>query len=122
MVEQSAVGCPLDPILRFLALKWLVHIVWLLGRAPSLRFSELQRDLPGDVSAKVLSGRLKELETLEIVLREDKGTSPPHVTYGLTARGRVLNEFLVGLEQQSRQLPLPDISGLSVEPETAGQK
>src|ERR1700684_2418939 len=59
-------GCPLDPVLSLLALKWLVHIVWLLGRNESLRFAELQRQLPGDVSAKVLSGRLKQLEALGI--------------------------------------------------------
>jgi DNA-binding HxlR family transcriptional regulator len=35
-------GCPLDPVLSLLALKWLVHAVWLLGRHETLRFAELQ--------------------------------------------------------------------------------
>jgi DNA-binding HxlR family transcriptional regulator len=100
-------GCPLDPVLSLLALKWLVHIVWLLGRNGTLRFAELQRQLPGDVSAKVLSGRLKQLEALGAVEREDKGTSPPHVVYGLTAYGQAVNELLTAIELRARQLSVP---------------
>ena len=107
--SPTLAGCPLDPVLSFLALKWLVHIVWLLGQQPTLRFAELQRRLEG-VSAKVLSGRLKQLEALEIIERDDKGTSPPHVSYRLTPYGLAINNFLASTEQRARQLPLPDIS------------
>jgi DNA-binding HxlR family transcriptional regulator len=101
-------GCPLDPVLNFLALKWLVHIVWLLGQVQTMRFAELQRQLHG-VSAKVLSARLKQLEMLALLEREDKGTSPPHVIYRLTPYGRSINEFLAGVELQARQLQLPAV-------------
>ena len=114
-VEQDQDGCPIDPVLRLLALKWLVHIVWFIGRRQALRFSELQQALPGQVSAKVLSARLKELERLAIIDREDKGTVPPHVIYRLTPSGQVLDKFLVELELRARQLSLPDISSLSVD-------
>jgi DNA-binding HxlR family transcriptional regulator len=109
-VQERSNGCSLDPILTFLALKWLAQIVWFLGLKQSLRFAELQRQLPGHVSAKVLSARLKQLERLEIIEREDKGTKPPHVVYRLTAYGRSINEFLKGIELQARQLPLPQVS------------
>jgi DNA-binding HxlR family transcriptional regulator len=116
MVEQTSTtpgelagGCPLDPVLNFLALKWLVHIVWLLGRTQTMRFAELQRHLPG-VSAKVLSARLKQLEMLALVEREDKGITPPHVIYRLTPYGRSINEFLAGIELGARQLQLPTVS------------
>ena len=102
-------GCPLDPVLNFLALKWLVHIVWLLGLAQTMRFAELQRQLPG-VSAKVLSARLKQLEMLALLEREDKGTNPPHVIYRLTPYGHSVNEFLAGIELKARQLQLPTVS------------
>jgi DNA-binding HxlR family transcriptional regulator len=108
---DSLAGCGLDPILSFLALKWLVHIVWFLGQQESLRFAELQRRLPGaGISAKVLSARLKQLESLAIVEREDKGTKPPHVVYRLTAYGRSVNEFLRALELQARTVSLPKVS------------
>ena len=105
--------CPIDPVLELLALKWLVHIVWFLGRERSLRFAALQRRLPGRVSAKVLSGRLKQLEKLGIVEREDKGTKPPHITYQLSSYGCAVDVFLTGLERQARTLPLPRLSSLS---------
>lgn len=107
---EGATGCPLDPVLGLLAQKWLVHIVWLLGRGESLRFAELQRQLPGGVSAKVLSARLKELETLNMVARDDKGTSPPHVEYRLTAYGRSIDDLLDNLELKARGLALPVMS------------
>jgi DNA-binding HxlR family transcriptional regulator len=103
-------GCPLDPVLGLLAQKWLVHTVWLLGRGESLRFAELQRQLPGDVSAKVLSARLKQLETLDMVVRDDKGTSPPHVEYRLTPYGRSIDGLLENLELKARDLLLPVMS------------
>jgi DNA-binding HxlR family transcriptional regulator len=105
----TSTGCPLDPVLSFLAQKWLVHVVWVLGQQPTLRFAELQRRLDG-VSAKVLSGRLKQLELLGIVERDDKGTSPPHVSYRLTPYGLAIHDFLARTERQARQLPLPDIA------------
>jgi DNA-binding HxlR family transcriptional regulator len=107
IAERNPAGCPLDPVLKFLALKWLVHIVWFLGQKPSLRFAELRRQLPGRVSAKILSQRLKQLEGLALVEREDKGTKQPHVTYRLTMGGRAMNDFLVAIEQQARKLSLP---------------
>src|ERR1700730_13136515 len=108
--DNGAPGCPLDPVLGLLAQKWLVHIVWLLGRGESLRFAELQRQLPGDISAKVLSARLKELETLNMVASNDKGTNPPHVEYQLTAYGRSINDLLETLELKARGLALPVMS------------
>jgi DNA-binding HxlR family transcriptional regulator len=107
--RRDRAGCSIDPVLSFLALKWLVHIVWFLGRARTLRFAELQRQLPGRVSAKVLSRRLKQLEQLAIVDREDKGTKLPHVIYRLTPYGRRLDSLLRGVEARARTLPLPDV-------------
>jgi DNA-binding HxlR family transcriptional regulator len=102
-------GCPLDPVLGLLAQKWLVHIVWLLGRNDSLRFAGLQRQL-GEVSAKVLSARLKQLETLDMIERNDKGTSPPHVDYRLTPYGRSIHGLLASIELKARDLSLPVVS------------
>jgi DNA-binding HxlR family transcriptional regulator len=99
-------GCPLDPILNLLARKWLVHIVWLLGRNRTMRFAELRRELKG-VSAKVLSARLRQLQKLAIIEREDKGLSPPHVNYCLTPDGETLDRFLLGINQLTDRFPLP---------------
>jgi DNA-binding HxlR family transcriptional regulator len=113
-------GCPLDPVLSLLAQKWLVHIVWLLGHNESLRFAELQRQLPGDISAKVLSARLKQLETLNMITRDDKGTSPPHVEYRLTSYGRSIDGLLENLELSARGLALPALPSASLTEEAIG--
>ena len=119
-MPQDAAGCPLDPVLSLLAQKWLVHIVWFLGHNENLRFAELQRQLPGDVSAKVLSGRLKQLETLKMIVRDDKGTSPPHVEYRLTTYGRSINDLLKNLENKARGLSLPVVSAAALSEDAAG--
>jgi DNA-binding HxlR family transcriptional regulator len=116
--DAGAPGCPLDPVLSLLAQKWLVHIIWFLGHGGNLRFNELQRQLPGEVSAKVLSGRLKQLETLKLVVREDKGTMPPHVEYRLTDYGRSINDLLANLESKARGLSLPVVTPAAVPDET----
>ena len=113
-------GCPLDPVLSLLAQKWLVHIVWLLGHNESLRFAELRRQLPGDISAKVLSARLKQLETLDMIARDDKGTSPPHVEYRLTSYGRSIDVLLESIELNSRGLVLPALPSSSLTEEVIG--
>jgi DNA-binding HxlR family transcriptional regulator len=113
-------GCPLDPVLSLLAQKWLVHIVWLLGHNESLRFAELRRQLPGDISAKVLSARLKQLETLDMIARDDKGTSPPHVEYRLTSYGRSIDVLLESIELNSRGLVLPALPSASLTEEVIG--
>jgi DNA-binding HxlR family transcriptional regulator len=118
--KAGILGCPLDPVLSLLAQKWLVHIIWFLGHSEALRFSELQRQLPGEISAKVLSARLKELETLNMIARDDKGTSPPHVEYRLTPYGRSVEALLESLELKARGLALPVMSAPALPEESVG--
>lgn len=87
-------ACRVDDFLKFLAREWMSHIVWTLGREEAMRFGALRRALPGAVSARVLSGRLKELESYGLVSRHDAGKMPLHVEYRLTADGRRLDAAL----------------------------
>jgi DNA-binding HxlR family transcriptional regulator len=92
--HQTDAGCRVDPFLKILAREWTSHIVWALGRKPSIRFGALRRALPGAISARVLSARLKELESLGLIVRHDKGKLPLHVEYSLTDEGRRLDAEL----------------------------
>lgn len=87
-------GCSVDHFLKFLAREWMSHIVWTLASEKSMRFGALRRALPGAVSARVLSSRLKELEAYGLVSRHDAGKLPLHVEYALTADGHVLHAAL----------------------------
>ena len=94
IAHPNDVGCGVDDFLKFLAREWLSHIVWTLGRQETMRFGALRRALPGAVSARMLSKRLKELEVYGLVSRHDAGRLPLHVAYGLTAAGRRLDAAL----------------------------
>lgn len=53
------------------------------------RFSEIENSVP-DLSARMLSGRLKELEAEGIVRRTVHPESPVRIDYELTPKGRAL--------------------------------
>ena len=82
------------------------------------RFSELRADIPV-VSAKVLSARLKELESIGIINRSVQPTSPPSVEYELTELGRSLEPLLLQMRdwgerfKATAQSRRPDQSGAS---------
>jgi DNA-binding HxlR family transcriptional regulator len=98
-------GCPLEEVLSFLAGAWTPKILWYL-RAEPRRFGDLKRDL-GRISAKVLTTRLRELESRGIVTRTVMPTSPPTVEYELTEFGMRFQPVLdtiaeVGVELNAR--------------------
>ncbi len=80
--------------LRFLGAAWTPDLLWFLREEPR-RFGDLRRDLSG-VSAKVLTGRLRDLQRLGVVRRTIVATSPATVEYSLTQLGE---RFLPLLEQ-----------------------
>ena len=75
--------------------KWKLVLLWqLLGGAK--RFSELKRKL-GDVTQKMLTLQLRELEAAGLLTRTVYPVIPPHVEYSLTERGMELAPVLRGL-------------------------
>ncbi|MEP9368380.1 helix-turn-helix domain-containing protein [Xanthobacter sp. VNH20] len=110
-LDETA-GCQLDHLLKFLAQEWMSHIVWALGRNTTLRFGALRRALPGPISARVLSGRLKDLEANGFVIRRDIGALPLHVEYSLTEQGRRLDALLSRSESPAQHLNLIQIKNL----------
>jgi DNA-binding HxlR family transcriptional regulator len=81
-------ACPLTECMALLGGAWTPNVIWYLSGEPR-RFSELRSDIPL-ISAKVLSGRLHELEDKGVVTRKVMPTSPPSVEYSLTTLGREL--------------------------------
>jgi DNA-binding HxlR family transcriptional regulator len=91
-------ACPLSEVLGLLRGAWAPNVVWLLSGEPR-RFGELRHDIPR-ISARVLSARLRELESRGLVMRTVLHTSPPSAEYALTPLGRELLpaiEALVGV-------------------------
>ena len=81
---------------------WNALILNVLQEGP-LRFSELSQRAkgPGD---KVLSSRLKEMETHGLLLRHVEGGPPVRVSYELTRAGREFGELAQAIEIWGREL------------------
>jgi DNA-binding HxlR family transcriptional regulator len=82
-------GCErISEMLSRIGDKWTILIVRRLGDKPQ-RFNALRRDI-GDISQKMLSTTLRNLERDGFVIRTVTPTSPPQVEYTLTTLGHSL--------------------------------
>lgn len=87
--------CTVEATLDVIGGKWKPLILWALGDNV-MRFSELQRGLPG-VNAKMLTKQLRELEEDGVIRRTVYPEVPPRVEYAITDFGRTLIPILQAL-------------------------
>ena len=85
-------ACPVETTLTLISSKWKVLIVRDL-LAGTKRFGELQRSV-GNVSQKVLTAQLREMEEDGLVDRKVYPEVPPRVEYSLTELGCSLEPVL----------------------------
>ncbi|HEY0124035.1 MAG TPA: helix-turn-helix domain-containing protein [Rhizobium sp.] len=87
-------------MLRMISGRWKLPILFRLFAEPSMRTSQLRRDMPG-ISQKMLTQHLRELENDRLVERRDFGEQPPRVEYQLTDAGRGLMPVLMAAREFS---------------------
>ncbi|HEY1275188.1 MAG TPA: winged helix-turn-helix transcriptional regulator [Thermoleophilaceae bacterium] len=80
--------------------RWSGAILFVLMDGP-LRFSEVKQLVP-DLSDRLLSERMKELEAEGIVERRVIGDMPVRVEYALTDKGRALEPAVRALKRWAR--------------------
>lgn len=78
--------CPVRDILDRLGDKWSVLVILILEKSDVVRFSELARSIP-DISQKMLTVTLRNLEEMHLVKRTIYPEVPPRVEYSLTELG-----------------------------------
>ncbi len=78
------------PGVEILSSKWLLRILFHLGRKSPWRFGALKRRLPG-ISNAALAAAIRELTERKLVQRKQYNELPLRVEYSITDAGR---EFL----------------------------
>jgi DNA-binding HxlR family transcriptional regulator len=76
--------------------KWTLLVIEELGSGGELRFTQL-RDRIGNVSQKMLTKTLRDLERHGLVSRRVHPVVPPRVDYKLTKLGEELGEAVCGI-------------------------
>lgn len=94
-------SCPVRGILDHIGDKWTTLIVIIVSQRPH-RFSEILRAIP-DISKRMLTQTLRDLERDGLIARTVFPTKPPSVEYRLTALGETLLQPLVELISWAEQ-------------------
>lgn len=97
---QGYFSCPITAAAALVSNKWKPVIIARLLNGP-MRFSEIRRSIP-QISSKVLSENLTELEAAEIIVRKVVEVKPPHTLYSLTRKGEALKSVLDEMEKWGR--------------------
>lgn len=84
--------CAIDLVIDVIGGKWKVLILWNLNEGVK-RFNELKRSLP-NITQKMLTQQLRELEEHGLVERTVYQEVPPKVEYSTTEMGKKLQATL----------------------------
>jgi DNA-binding HxlR family transcriptional regulator len=96
--EERRTCCPhFHEAVELVGKRWTGAILYVLMHGGTMRFSEIAHAVP-DLSDRLLSERMKELEANGIVERRVVESSPARVEYELTDRGRELEPALKELK------------------------
>ena len=114
-MHKELPACPVETTLTLIGNKWKVLILRdLMGGTK--RFGELKRSL-GNVTQKVLTAQLRDMEENGLVHRQVYAEVPPRVEYSLTDRGKSLKPVLdamcawgAGYQKQNRAKEVADQS------------
>lgn len=86
--------CPIRNVIARIGDRWSILILLTLEPAEKpIRFKEIQHAIP-DISQKMLSRTLRDLEADGFVVRHAYAEVPPRVEYELTPRARTLTPLL----------------------------
>jgi DNA-binding HxlR family transcriptional regulator len=90
-------GCAVEACLEVIGGKWkgvILHHLMTLG---VLRFNEIQRLKP-DLSPRILTAQLRELENDGVIVRKVYPVVPPKVEYSLSKTGESLKPLIQAMQ------------------------
>jgi DNA-binding HxlR family transcriptional regulator len=103
--HKSYMNCPVEAALDVIGGKWKAVILFRLSEG-TRRFNELRRLLP-NVTQRMLTNQLRELERDGMIVRKVYAQVPPKVEYSLTDLGRTLEPVLRQLRKWGETHILP---------------
>ena len=89
-------GCAVEGALRLIDGKWKGVVLFHLFEGTH-RFGEIRRRLP-NVTQRMLTNQLRELEADGLIVRKIYPEVPPKVEYSLSALGRSLEPVIMALK------------------------
>lgn len=93
---RNSPACPVEGTLELIGGKWKGVILFhLMGG--TLRFNELRRRIK-NVTQRMLTNQLRELEANGLIVRTVYAEVPPKVEYALTDLGRTLEPIILALK------------------------
>jgi DNA-binding HxlR family transcriptional regulator len=108
--SEIAQQCGVDYAFKRIGGKYKGRILWHLNSKDVLRYGELRRTLP-DITTKMLTQTLRELEDDKLVNRKVYHEVPPKVEYSLSETGLELIPFIKHLHNWgNKQLEKENIS------------
>ena len=97
MLKKDLPACPVELTLLLISNKWKVLIIRDLLDGTK-RFSELKKSI-NNISQKVLTSNLREMEENELLTRKVYPEVPPRVEYTLTDIGYSLKPLLDDIDK-----------------------
>ncbi len=94
-IDNTAYNCLLEYAITIIRGKWIPVILCTISDK-TLRYNELFKNIE-NISHKMLSEKLKELEKNNIITRTSYNEIPPRVEYALTVLGLELYDILQNL-------------------------
>lgn len=98
---SPATGCPLTAALTAIGGKWnMICLYWLA--AGERRFGELRRLMP-EISQKVLTQTLRDLEQEGLVVRNEIPGKSAHVVYRISSYGETVKPLIADVVSWGRR-------------------
>ena len=101
-IPECIQKCGVEYAFKRIGGKYKGRILWHLGLRTVLRYGELSRTLP-DITTKMLTQTLRELEDDNLIIRKMYYEVPPKVEYSLSDTGQELIPFIEHLHNWGKK-------------------
>jgi DNA-binding HxlR family transcriptional regulator len=113
-------GCGVEACLEVIGGKWKGVILHHLMTSGVMRFNEIQRKKP-NLSPRVLTAQLRELEQDGVIVRKVYPVVPPKVEYSLSKAGESLKPLIKAMQEWGDEQLLRTNAPIGCRPRASAQ-